>query len=82
MLTKVGLSTVLHAEHRFSGRKPTPAISSQAEPIPFYFIQILLILSALFATSGEAGTTKPTRSTCSTNTVGRGSRNFSLYVVK
>lgn len=82
MLMKAELHDVLHAEHRFTGKRPTPATSSQAGLTPFYFTQILQTLSVLSAIYGGAVTTKPIRSSCSTNTEERRWKSSCLYVVK
>lgn len=82
MLMKAGLSTVLRAEHRFSGKRHTPATLFLEELMPFSFILRLLTLNALFATYGGAVITKPIRSSCLINTEERRWKSSCLYVVK
>lgn len=82
MQTKGGQPTVLHAEHLFSGRRRTQAISFLAELTQSCFTLISQTHSAPFAISGEAATTTPTPSTCSTSMEGRRWKSSCLYVVK
>lgn len=82
MQTRAELPAVLHAEHRFIGKKPTPATLFLEELTPFSFILRLLTLNALFATYGGVVTTKPIPSSCLINTEERRWKSSCLYVVK
>jgi hypothetical protein len=71
MPTKEGPSTVLHAERRFTGKRPTPAISLAEGITRFYFIPTSFILSVFAATFSCLVITQNTRSTCSTSSGGK-----------
>lgn len=82
MLTKAGRSTVLHAERRFTGKRPTPATSLAEELMRFYFIQTSFILNVFDATFSFQAITPNTPSTCSTSSGAKRWRSSCLCVVK
>ena len=68
MLTKAERPVVLHAEHRFTGKRPKPGTSSGAELMPFSFTLTWFMCSATFVIAFATAITLLTRYSCSTDT--------------